>query len=131
MLAGVLWTLFALFFLRVSGQALVAFFAVRFLPPMEAWYSGLMPYEYLLPSQIAIIVLMAKICTDFTRGSGFFFRPNRFFATAWLWFGYLYLGAMVARAIVLWDHPIPIVFHWVLAAFVILVGHSHRSRLAA
>ena len=121
--------LLALFVLRVAGQALVAFLHVSFLPPMEAWYSGLMPYEYLLPSQIVIIALMAKICLDFTRRRGFFFEPKKFFATAWLWFGYVYLAAMVARALLLWDHPIPIVFHWVLAAFVITVGHSHRQRL--
>ena len=124
-----MWLLFGLFILRVLGQALVAFLHVRFLPPMAAWYSGLMPYEYLLPSQIVIIALMAKICIDFTREKGFFFEPKRFFASAWLWFGYLYLAAMIARAVILWDHPIPIVFHWVLAAFVITVGLSHRRRL--
>jgi hypothetical protein len=37
---------------------------------MEAWYSGLMPYEYLLPSQILLIALMVKICVDFTRKRG-------------------------------------------------------------
>jgi hypothetical protein len=93
--------LFALFILRVAGQALVAFLDVRFLPPMERWYSGLIPYPYLLASQILIIALMARVCLDFTRGRGFFFEP------------------------------IPIVFHWVLAAFVIAVGHSHRRRLKA
>jgi len=117
--------------LRVLGQALVALFGVRFLPPMPAWYSGLMPYEYLLPSQILIIAVMAKICVDFTRERGFFFQPNRFFAGAWLWFGYLYLLAIAARAIFIMDRPIPIFFHWVLAAFVIAVGHSHRRRLQA
>ena len=126
---SLLWVLLGLFILRVLGQALVAFLDVQFLPPMEAWYSGLMPYEVLLPSQIAIIAVMAKICLDFTRGRGFFFDSKRFFATAWLWFGYAYLAAMMARAVFLWDHPIPIVFHWVLAAFVITVGLSHRRRL--
>jgi hypothetical protein len=109
---------------------LVTFAEVRFLPPMEAWYSGLMPYQYLLPSQIVIIAVMAKICIDFTQQRGYFYRPHRTFAQEWLWFGYVYLAAMIARALFLWDHPIPIVFHWVLAAFVILVGHSHRRRLA-
>ena len=66
------------------------------------YYSGLMPYEYLLPSQIAIIGVMAKICADFSRRAGFFFEKNRFFATAWLWFGYVYLAAMIARAVFLW-----------------------------
>jgi len=60
---------------------------------------------------------------------GFFFQPKKFFGTAWLWFGYVYLAAMIARALFLRDHPIPIVFHWVLAAFVVAVGHSHRRRL--
>jgi hypothetical protein len=129
--ASLLWALLVLFILRVLGQALVAFAEVRFLPPMEAWYSGLMPYEYLLPSQIAIIGVMAKICADFSRRAGFFFEKNRFFASAWLWFGYVYLAAMIARAVFLWDHPIPIVFHWVLAAFVITVGLSHRRRRSA
>jgi hypothetical protein len=124
-----LWALLALFVLRVIGQALVVFSDVRFLPPMEAWYSGLMPYEYLLPSQLLIIAVMAKICADFTRQRGYFYEPKRFFAKEWLWFGYVYLAAMIARAVFLWDHPIPIFFHWVLAAFVITVGHSHRSRL--
>ena len=74
---------------------------------------------------------MTKICVDFTRRRGFFFKPKRFFASEWLWFGYVYLAAMIARAIFLWDHPIPIVFHWVLAAFVITVGLSHRAQARA
>jgi len=126
----VLWCLLALFTLRVAGQALVAFFDVRFLPPMEAWYSGLMPYPYLLPAQLALIGLMMKICVDFTRGRGFFYSAKRALAVPALTFGYLYLATMLARAVFLWDRPIPIVFHWVLAAFVLTVGHSHRRRLA-
>ena len=115
--------------LRVVGQALVAFFEVGFLPPMQAWYSGLMPYPYLLPSQILLVALMAKICVDFTRRRGFFYEPKRFLGTPVLVFGYVYLSAMIARAVLLWDRPIPIVFHWVLATYVLIVGHSHRRRL--
>ena len=108
------------------------------LPPMQEWYSGLLPYEYLLPSQIAIIVVMARVCVDFTRGTGFFVTPRRFFAIHWLYFGYFYLAVMVARyPIQMALHPesrwfggtIPIFFHWVLAAFVIAVGLHHRLRL--
>ena len=126
-----MWLLFALFVLRVLGQALVVFLDVQFLPPMQAWYSGLMPYEYLLPSQLLIIAVMAKICADFSRERGYFYEPKKFFARPWLWFGYLYLAAMIARAVLLWDRPIPIVFHWLLAAFVITVGLSHGRRLRA
>ncbi len=111
------------------GQVLVASLDVPFLPPMAAWYSGLMPYRYLLPSQIVLAAVMAKICVDFTRRRGFFYEPKRGLALPLLVFGYLYLAAMIARAVLLWDRPIPIVFHWVLAAFVLTVGHSHKRRL--
>jgi len=113
---------------------MVAFWGVPWLPPMERWYSGLLPYPLLLPAQIVIIVLMAKICSDFTRRRGFFVQPRRFFAGPWLWFGWIYLGAMLLRlpAQLLFkpDAPvIPIPFHWVLATFVIAVGLWHRKRL--
>jgi hypothetical protein len=124
-----LWALGTLFTLRVVGQALVAFLDARFLPPMEAWYSGLIPYPYLLSSQLLISALMAKICADFTRRRGFFYEPRRLLAMPVLVFGYAYLAAMIARAVLAWDRPIPIVFHWVLALFVLIVGHSHRRRL--
>ena len=131
-----LWTLLALFVLRVAGQAMVAFWGVTWLPPMERWYSGLMPYPLLLPAQIAIIVLMAKICSDFTRRQGFFVRPRRLLAGPWLWFGWIYLAVMLARLplqmLLKPDAPvIPIPFHWVLATFVIAVGLWHKRRLRA
>lgn len=130
-----LWALLALFALRVAGQFLVAFWDVSWLPPVPRWHSGLMPYYYLLASQVAILALMAKICADFTRGRGFFVRPRRLLAGPWLWFGWLYLAAMLLRLPLQLtlrpDGPlIPIFFHWVLAAFVILVGLWHRRRLA-
>ena len=62
-----LWALLTLFVLRVAGQAMVAFWGAPWLPPMERWYSGLLPYPLLLPAQIVIIVLMAKICSDSRR----------------------------------------------------------------
>jgi len=115
--------------LRVLGQALVAFWGVAFLPPMQAWYSGLMPYELLLPSQILLVVLMTWICVDFTRRRGPFYAPRRLFAVWWFWFAWIYLVAMLGRFA--WFGPsIPVVFHWVLAAFMLSVGFSHRRRLA-
>ena len=98
---------------------------------MERWYSGLVPYEYLLPSQLLIVALMIRICIDFARERGYFYEARRFFARPWLIFGYLYLAAMLLRAILIMDRPIPIVFHWVLAAFILVVGESHRRRLKA
>ncbi|MDP3775496.1 MAG: hypothetical protein Q8Q85_14650 [Gemmatimonadales bacterium] len=138
--APVLWTLLALFCLRVLGQVLVVFFNVRWLPPMKEWYSGLLPYPLLLPAQILIIALFAKICTDFSRGRGFFVEPRPFFARYVLGFGYGYLAVMVLRyPMRMYLHPearwfgqaIPIFFHWILATHIILVGRYHRARLAA
>ena len=133
-MVSLLWVLLLLFVLRVAGQAMVAFWGVPWLPPMERWYSGLVPYPLLLPAQIAIVVVMAKICSDFTRRRGFFVQPRRFFAGPWLWFGWVYLALMLLRLpLQLHLKPdgalIPIPFHWVLASFVIAVGSWHRHRL--
>ena len=129
-MSAVLWLLLAAFVLRVAGQALVAFARVTWLPPMERWQSGLLPYGLLLASQVLIVVLMMRICVDFTRGRGFFVEPRRFFAVPWLWFGWIYLAAMLVR-FAIQGLTIPVVFHWVLAAFVIAVGLWHRRRLRA
>lgn len=133
-----LWTLLAAFFLRVLGQVLVAFWGVSWLPPMDAWYSGLLPYPYLLPSQVLIIVLYGKVCLDVTRGEGFFVQPHPMFGRAVLVFGYVYLAAMVLRYVIRMSlYPearwfggtIPIFFHWVLAAFIIVFGRYHRNQM--
>jgi hypothetical protein len=57
----VLATLLFLFCLRVFGQILVAFFNVSFLPPMEEWFSGLLPYPELLTAQILIIAIWENL----------------------------------------------------------------------
>src|SRR5258706_8134166 len=95
--APLLWLLLAAFVARVAGQVLVAFLDVRWLPPMEAWMSGLMPYRYLLPAQILIIGLYAKICLDFTRGRGWFVETPLTFTRGVLVFGYVYFGVMSLR----------------------------------
>lgn len=136
--APLLWALLGLFVLRVLGQVLVAFFNVGFLPPMQAWYSGLLAYEYLLPAQIVIIVLMTAICLHFSWGGGFFVVSRPAFGRPVVYFGYVYFGAMVLRYILRmalvpearwFGGTIPIWFHFVLATFVILFGLYHRARL--
>ena len=138
-LVWLLWALLLAFCSRMLGQALVAFFDVTWLPPMEEWYSGLMAYPLLLPAQLFIIAIYAKVCWDFTRGDGFFVQTRPLFGQAVLWFGYVYLAAMVFRYIILMSlYPearwfggtIPIFFHWVLATFIIAFGLYHRGRLA-
>jgi hypothetical protein len=130
----VLATLLFLFCLRVLGQILVAFLHVSFLPPMEEWMSGLLPYPELLTAQILIIVLYGKICLDFSRGHGFFVTPRRRLGTGLLIFGSLYLGVMILRYVIrmsLYPHErcaggcIPIFFHWVLSSFILVLGSYH------
>ncbi len=107
---------------RVLGQGLVAFFHVDFLPPMDAWYSGLIPYPMLLSIQIAILAVQARVSRDLWRSSGYFAvrRPR---AGGWLCrFSYLYFAVILARFFLTSTHRIPIFFHWVLAAYVFLLG---------
>ena len=131
-----LWALLVLFVLRVLGQLLVATFDVRFLPPMSEWYSGLLAYPILLPIQILIIILLTKVCLDFTRGRGFFVLRRPAWGRALLWFGWIYFGGMVIRYIVTMAvHPerrwfggtIPIVFHFVLATLCPRCGPPSRE----
>jgi hypothetical protein len=115
----------ALFVARVAGQILVVLFAPRWLPPMKDWYSGLMPYRWLLPSQLAIIALQVFMIRQVAAGA----PPHRTLAVAVFIFAMLYASSMVLRLYILRiRHPdyrwyeggmIPILFHWVLAAFLL------------
>jgi hypothetical protein len=133
----VLSILLMLFCFRVLGQALVAFVHVSFLPPMQEWFSGLLPYPELLSCQIFIIAFYGKVCLDFASGKGFFVTPNAALGRFLLQFGSLYLIAMIMRYIIRMTlYPaerwmggsIPIFFHWVLAAFLLVLGiYHHRN----
>lgn len=130
----VLSTLLFLFCLRVLGQILVAVYHVSFLPPMQQWYSGLIPYPILVVCQIAIIGLLGKVCFDFARRRGFFVATRAKLGALCINFGSVYLFVMIARYILRMSfYPterwfggsIPILFHWVLASFVLVLGHYH------
>ncbi len=130
-----LWTLLALFVLRVAGQLLVAVGFGGFLPPWEEWFSGVVPYPQLLVSQIVIVTVYGKICVDVTRGRGFFVAPRRWLGFTLLAVGSVYLGVMLVRyAVRMALYPperwtggsIPIFFHWVLASFMLVLGAYHR-----
>lgn len=135
--AWTLWVLLVLFALRVAGQALVAFADVSWLPPMEQWQSGILPYPLLLIAQIAILALFAKVCLDVWRAEGYFASPQSWFRRGASWFGYVYFAGMLVRyALHMHFYPqarwiggtIPIAFHCVLACFIITFARSHRAR---
>jgi hypothetical protein len=124
----------ALFVLRVGGQVLVRMRRPAWLPPMEQW--NLTPYGLLLPTQLAILGLMAWIDADFARESGFWVEARPAFGRAVLWFAYAYASVMTVRYVVLMSRrpeqrwfggTIPIVFHWVLASFLFVLGSFHAS----
>lgn len=125
-----LWILFALFALRVLGQLLVVAGLAPFLPPMDDWQSGVLPYPLLLASQILILGVLATACVQFSRGKGFFVRPQSWLATPLWIIGWIYAVGMVVRYAALRRDPIPVVFHVVLASFLLVVAYRHRRRLS-
>ncbi len=129
-----LWLFTALFFLRVVGQIVVVLFHPRWLPSMPQWYSGLMPYRYLLPAQILILALMTAINLDFSAGPGLFVEPRPALGRWLVGFSFIYWGGMALRYVLrMTRHPdqrwlggtIPIVFHCILAAYLFTFGKYH------
>ena len=127
--AAVMAGLFALFIGRVIGQVLAATVAPTWLPPMKRWYSGVMPYKYLLPTQVLFIVVMTLMNVGVARGTGPLGTPSVTVGRWLIWASYLYALGMVVRSVryalaaperrgVL----IPIIFHFVLAGFLFAYG---------
>ena len=134
-LIWILWICLVLFACRITGQILVEFFGVTFLPPSKEWFSGIISYPILLVFQIAIILLMAQVATDITKGTGRFSRSSFVTAKNLRIGGSIYLVSMILRYIIrMYIYPeerwtggcIPIFFHWVLATFVLAWGNFNK-----
>jgi hypothetical protein len=132
--AALLLALTALFVLRVVGQVLVAFCGVTFLPTLDQWDSGLISYPILLSVQCVLIVLMVYIARSVSSAQGFFGVPRPKLGRFLRSFGVIYFLSMLARyAITMTFYPerrwfgytIPIVFHFVLATFVLVLARLH------
>jgi hypothetical protein len=130
----VLWSCTFLFLFRVVGQIEVLLQAPAWLPAMEAWYSGLLPYPLLLPAQILILMFMcyfnARAATHLSSGHSRWHTPLRVFAL-------LYFASMVIRLIVqlgrgaedaLAAGGIPIAFHWVLALYLLTFARDPSAQ---
>ena len=129
--ATVMAVLLALFFARVLGQIVAATIAPPWLPPMRRWYSGLMPYRYLLPTQIVFLVVMAAMTLSVARRSAPLGTTAPAVGTWIIWASYAYALGMVVRSVRYASTPperrgvlIPIVFHFVLAAFLFTYGRA-------
>jgi hypothetical protein len=134
--AWVLWLLTALLCARVVGQVIVHLYAPSFLPPMDQWQSGLVPYPFLVSVQAVVLTLMVSISFDFTRATGFWVEPHPRLGLIVLWWSYLYFGAMLVRyAVRMTRRPdqrwfggtIPIIFHSVVALFQWIFAAHHRG----
>jgi hypothetical protein len=132
--APVLWICTVLLIGRVAGQLIVATRAPSWLPPMEQWQSGLLPYPVLVAGQAVVLTLMIWISADFSRGAGFWVYPMPRLGLVALWWSALYFAAMVVRYIrrmsmrpdQRWlGGTIPIIFHSVVAAFQWTFGMYH------
>ncbi len=124
-----------LFALRVLGQALVAFAGVTWLPAMEHWFSGLIPYPALLILQLLMLLLMIKVTAEIWRGRGFYAEARPHWSQFLQRFSAVYAAIMVLRYILImtlepemrwFGGVIPITFHFVLAVFIFVLGHYHR-----
>jgi hypothetical protein len=127
--ATLLWSCVVLFAARVIGQLEAFLVAPSWLPDMDAWYSGLLPYHLLLPAQIAILMLMAVVAASRRVRSGGFARANPRLAGALRILAGIYFVVMAVRLAVNvntngWDYwregAIPVAFHWVLALFILV-----------
>jgi hypothetical protein len=127
--ALLLWGCIALFAARVIGQfeALVA--APPWLPEMQAWYSGLLPYPLLLPVQIALLMVMAVVAWNRRVRTGRFAQARPQVARVLRLLAVLYFLAMALRLGFdvrenrgeFWrEGAIPVAFHWVLALFLLV-----------
>jgi len=132
--APFLWLFSFLFLVRVAGQLVVRLSRPAWLPPTDEW--NLSPYRLLLPAQVGILALMAWVDISFSLGRGALVHPHRRVGGSVLAFAYVYAGVMAVRyAVRMLRTPaarwfggtIPIVFHFVLAAYLYVFGWFHAS----
>lgn len=123
-----LWILCGAFALRVAAQCAQRWGHVDWLPPFDAWQSGLLPYPALLSVQLLIIGTQIRLALAVTTDRT---PRSRRSGTRWIGLGMLYFAAMAGRLVVgatvqrghWWlDAPLPSAFHLVLAANAIVLG---------
>lgn len=134
--ALVLGILAVMFLGRVVGQVLVVTYSPPFLPPMQEWYSGLLPYRFLLPVQLVILLFQFEVSRQLWTGSGTMTRRRPTIGTGLKWFALVYFLVMATRYVVFmiifperrwFGGTIPIFFHFVLALYVYLLSRYYRG----
>lgn len=121
-----------LFALRVAGQVFVVLRGPAWLPPMGEW--NLMPYRLLLPIQVVFVAVLFAIVAGLASRESPLAEQHPSFGAFLIVFGAVYAGSMAIRyAVRMRRRPgerwfggaIPIVFHVVLAGFLLTWGSYH------
>lgn len=133
--ASVVLALFTvLFAARVAGQLVVLLAGPGWLPPMGQW--NLVPYPLLLPIQLGLLGAMIAVTVDLALGATLLPAAGRPIGLPLVAGACVYGAAMAVRyAVRMACRPdqrwfggaIPIVFHWVLAAWLLVLGLFHAS----
>lgn len=133
--ALVLAVLTLVFAARVLAQFLQFVHPAGALPSFAAFNGGPLPYAWLLPVQLAIVLLMAGTTISVAEGR---IAPRRTRGRQLLAFGTLYCAATLARLfvgfIVVGAPPwfqawLPATFHFVLAGFVLVLAAFHLRQV--
>ena len=123
-----LGALAALFILRVYVQLVQVSFPVDWMPELDDWHSGMLPYPILFVFQLCIIGCMIQLMRAVRKGT---IRPRRWKYRACFIFGGAYfvftLFRWTAALAVLAEDPslstaMPAFFQIVLAGFMLLLG---------
>jgi hypothetical protein len=133
---GALWACLLVFLVRVFGQIEVLLLKPAWLPPFAAWESGLVPYPLLLPLQVLLIGWMAVVAVEHARGAGLFWVSRRSTRRRLTIFAAGYAAVMGVRLVLTMALPphrilerglIPILAHWDLALFILLVSRARSQ----
>jgi ornithine lipid hydroxylase len=131
--AGLLGLLALLFVGRVGAQLIQYFHEVDVLPTFDQWQSGVLPYGALVVLQLAIVAGQVRVVRAVRRGERLLPRSWRRRVTA---FALMYLGVMVFRLVAgltfansgAWlDDRLPTIFHFILAAYLLLWMHHETG----
>ena len=127
-LLTLLTTLFAF---RVVAQLIQFVNPVDFLPPYSIWHSGILPYKWLLGTQIVILGMCFRIVWGIKNGTILSRKPKGKILFI-LGMGYLLsmglrlcIGLTIAPNHYWFGATLPAVFHLVLASFVIVYARFH------
>jgi hypothetical protein len=132
-MAILLWGCIALFAARVIGQFEVLLVAPPWLPQMDAWYSGLLPYPLLLPAQIGLLMVMSVVAWNRRVRTGRFAIAHPRAVRTLRALSAIYFGVMALRLAFniaahgadFWrEGAIPVAFHWILALFLLVSSRA-------